>query len=248
MPDPRGKRLPIPFMNSIRIRLVLPSLLLAAGIGLAGNFIGRGIADRNTGRRTIAVRGLSEKEVPASLAIWTIGFQATSDKLTELDQQLGASSKAVVAFLKQAGFEDQEIAVQPPSVRDTRTEVRSRDAAPPPERYAAQQAVLLRSSKVERVKPALASVSSLILDGVLLSSGSPPNYIFNQLNEIKPGMIQEATQNARIAAEQFAHDSQTVLGSLHNASQGGFQIEDRDAASPEWKMVRVVVHVEYAVK
>jgi hypothetical protein len=74
-----------------------------------------------------------------------------------------------------------------------------------------------------------------------------PEYIFNQLNDIKPGMIQEATKNARIAAEQFSRDSQTSLGSLRSATQGWFQVENRDAATPERKMVRVVVDVEYEV-
>jgi hypothetical protein len=65
----------------------------------------------------------------------------------------------------------------------------------------------------------------------------------NQLNEIKPGMIEEATKNARIAADQFARDSQTTLGKLRTASQGWFQVENRDAATPERKTVRVVVDV-----
>jgi hypothetical protein len=60
-------------------------------------------------------------------------------------------------------------------------------------------------------------------------------------------MIQEATHNAQIAAEQFSRDSQSVLGKLRSASQGLFQIEDRDPATPERKIVRVVVNVEYEV-
>jgi hypothetical protein len=86
-----------------------------------------------------------------------------------------------------------------------------------------------------------------MVSGVLLSGKSEPNYIFNQVNEIKPGMIQEATKNARIAAEQFSRDSQTSLGKLRNASQGWFQVENRDAATPERKIVRVVVDVEYEI-
>ena len=84
--------------------------------------------------------------------------------------------------------------------------------------------------------------------GVLLSGKAQPNYIYNQLNDIKPGMIQEATKNARIAAEQFSRDSQTTLGKLRNASQGWFQVENRDEATPERKTVRVVVDVEYEIK
>jgi hypothetical protein len=97
------------------------------------------------------------------------------------------------------------------------------------------------------IKPALASASTLMVNDVLLSGGSQLNYIYNQLNEIKPGMIQEATKNARIAAEQFSRDSETSLGKLRNASQGWFQVEDRDAATPERKTVRVVVDINYEV-
>jgi hypothetical protein len=60
-------------------------------------------------------------------------------------------------------------------------------------------------------------------------------------------MIQEATKNARIAAEQFSRDSQTALGKLRSATQGWFQVENRDAATPERKIVRVVVDVEYEI-
>jgi hypothetical protein len=82
----------------------------------------------------------------------------------------------------------------------------------------------------------------------MLGSRTSPNFSFNELNEIKPGMIQEATKNARIAAEQFSKDSQTELGKLRNASQGWFQIDDRDDATPEQKVVRVIVEVQYEVE
>ena len=84
-------------------------------------------------------------------------------------------------------------------------------------------------------------------NGVLLSAGCQPNYVYNPLNEIKPAMIQEATRNSRIAAEQFSRDSQTSLGKLRNASQGWFEVANRDAATPEREMVRVVVDVDYEI-
>lgn len=60
-------------------------------------------------------------------------------------------------------------------------------------------------------------------------------------------MIEQATRNARIAGEQFSRDSGVSLGKLNNASQGWFQIEDRDTATPEFKRVRVIVEVVYEV-
>lgn len=234
-------------MSSSRISLVVSAALVALGLAAAGYFVGQGISERGAGRRIISVKGLSEREVPASVATWTIGYSSTGNELGEINRKLAESTKAVVAFLKEAGFAETDMAVQPPSLHDTSMDVREKDSPPPPERYRADQAVLLRTSKVDAIKPALASASNLMVSGVLLSGKSEPNYIFNQVNEIKPAMIQEATKNARIAAEQFSRDSQTTLGKLRNATQGWFQVENRDAATPERKIVRVVVDVEYEI-
>ena len=227
--------------------LMAAAVIFAAGIGSAGYFVGDGIAERTRGARVISVKGLSEKEVPASIAIWDIAYSATGNELPAVDQQLAASTSAVIEFLRSAGFEEKDMAVQPPSVRDVSIEPREKDVPPPPERYRAQRSVLLRTSKVDAIKPALANLSQLITKGILLSGQCHPEYIYNQLNEIKPGMIEEATKNARIAGEQFSRDSQTKLGKLKSAAQGWFQIENRDAVTPERKVVRVVVDVEYEV-
>lgn len=234
-------------MNSHPVSFLLSALLVAIGLTTGGFFIGDGIAARSSARRTISVKGLSEREVPASVATWTIVYSATGNDVSQINKKLGESTNAVTAFLKGAGFAETDLAVQPPAVRDTSMEERDKDSPPPPERYSATQSVLLRTSKVDAIKPALAAASTLMANGVLLSGKAQPNYIYNQLNDIKPGMIQEATKNARIAAEQFSRDSQTTLGKLRNASQGWFQVENRDEATPERKTVRVVVDVEYEV-
>ena len=234
-------------MSPSRISLVVSAALVAVGLAGAGYFVGQGISEKGAGRRIISVKGLSEREVPASVATWTIGYSATGNDLGEINKKLADSTKAVLAFLKDSGFVEADLSVQPPSLHDTSMDEREKDSPPPPERYRADQAVSLRTSKVDAIKPALASASNLMVSGVLLSGKSEPNYIFNQVNEIKPAMIQEATKNARIAAEQFSRDSQTTLGKLRNATQGWFQVENRDAATPERKIVRVVVDVEYEI-
>ena len=81
-----------------------------------------------------------------------------------------------------------------------------------------------------------------------------PTFLFTRLNEIKPPMIAEATASARQAAEQFAKDSQSRLGSIRQANQGVFVILPRDQApgaseeSQRVKTVRVVTTVEYYLR
>lgn len=226
----------------------LGALLLAGGLAGGGYFIGEGISNRSKETNSVSVKGLSEREVPASVAIWTISYNATANDLAAVNDKLSANTSAVKGFLKNAGFEETDIAVQPPSVSDLSLQKRDKEEPAPAERFSASQSVLLRTAKVDAVKPAVASISQLISQGVLLEGGQAPTYLFDKINEIKPGMIQEATKNARIAASQFATDSQVSLGKLRNASQGWFQVNDRDAATPERKVVRVIVDVEYEVK
>ena len=68
------------------------------------------------------------------------------------------------------------------------------------------------------------------------------------MNDIKPEMIKEATQNARKAAEQFANDSESKLGKIKTANQGQFSISDRDQNTPYIKNVRVVTTIQYMLE
>jgi len=61
-------------------------------------------------------------------------------------------------------------------------------------------------------------------------------------------MIREATANARVSAEKFAQDSKTRVGAIRRATQGAVEIEDRDKASPEKKIIRVVTTIDFFVE
>ena len=73
-------------------------------------------------------------------------------------------------------------------------------------------------------------------------------YEYTGLNKIKPQMIEEATKNARQAAEKFAEDSDSELGKIRKANQGQFSITDRDANTPYIKKVRVVTTIDYSLE
>ncbi len=196
----------------------------------------------------VTVKGLSEREVPADLAIWPIAFTTAENDLTQLQGQIQTARKTVYQFLTESGFEPAEISNGLPQITDAQAASGGLDMSQRPFRYQANITVLLRSAKVLKVKSAMEASDKLVQQGIALSGGdyqSKPQFLFTGLNQIKPDMIQEANRNARKAAERFAADSNSPVGAVRHAIQGPFEINDVDSSSPDRKIVRVVTTVDF---
>ena len=232
-----------PSGNNVAAAAVLGGFL-AAGLGVAGAFAGKGVHDAKAADRHVTVRGLSEREVPANLVMWPIGFGATGDELGQLQAKLDASAAKVSAFLQAGGFTPEEWSLGSPRITDL--EAQSYSAANRPvHRYGAAATITVRSTKVAAVMDAMKRSGELVRDGVALVNNYGATFLFTELERVKPEMIAAATKDARHAAEQFASDSGSHVGSIRNAQQGYFTIEDRDDFSPEFKRIRVVTTVDY---
>lgn len=195
----------------------------------------------------VTVKGLSERELPADLAIWPITFNVSENDLTLLQQRIQSARDTVYSFLKDGGFEQGEISNAPPEIIDAKSGG-AVDAAKIAYRYQANITVLLRSAKVAKVKSAMESCDQLVSNGIALTGGdyaSKPQFLFTGLNEIKPDMIQEANRNARKAAERFGADSNSPVGNVRRAIQGPFEINSLDSSSPDRKIIRVVTTVDF---
>lgn len=226
--------------------LILGALLCAGILGL-GYLHVRGITKFKTLDRTVSVKGLSEREAPADIAIWPVKFSDVGNDLGELFASMQEKNTLVTQFLKSAGFSDEEISVSVPAVTD-RQALGYADAARMPFRYAGNSTITVYSLKVDLVRTAMGRIMELGRRGLALVGedyGTRPEFLFTKLNDLKPSMIEEATRNAREVAEKFAKDSESRLGKIRTASQGQFTISDRDSTTPHIKKVRVVSTIEY---
>lgn len=228
----------------------LPALILALAIALgttaAGWFIGKGFTDARALERTVSVKGLSERDVPADVAIWPLELSVADNDLAALVANVARQREMVVEFLKARGFDDDEITVGAPTITDKQAQSYGNDQTR--FRYLGKQVITVYSKKIEAVRSATSELLELGKSGVVFSQenyGLRTQYLFQGLNAIKPEMIEEATRNARVVAEKFAADSESRLGKIRSASQGQFTIEDRDSNNPHIKRVRVVSTLEY---
>ncbi len=222
--------------------------IIGMAIVIAAALISYGLFNVTATDRTVSVRGLSEHEYDADFAVWPIKFSVSGDDLAIVQRDLTSQLAIVSSYLDQFGFSDDEITIKEPSVTDALSNYYS--ASDAPFRYIAEITVFVRSSNVDAVKEALSSSLDLIGQGVAVRSeyDSRVQYLFTKLNDVKPQMIAEATENAREAAEQFAEDSGSKVGKIATATQGLFSIEDASPGLPEKKTVRVVTTVEYFLK
>lgn len=228
---------------------IIAAVLLALGLMVTGYFISDGLVHLRGGERAVSVRGLSERDVKADLAIWPIQYTVTDNDLSVAQNQLQEQGKKVEAFLKAQGLPPENVRVQRVDVTDLLAQQYRPDNIQNG-RYILTKTYMVRTNDVDLVDKMFRNVGDLIGEGVILSQGSGPSYMFTKLNDVKPDMIAEATKSAREAAQKFAEDSGAKVGDIKNAYQGLFQIMARDEdnameSSVIDKRVRVVTTVEY---
>ncbi|MFZ0702653.1 MAG: SIMPL domain-containing protein [Candidatus Acidiferrales bacterium] len=246
--------------QSNRSGMTILGFLLAVGLTLGGLVLGGQIKATRLSDRYVTVRGLAERNVKSDLAIWNLGYKDAGDDLGALYTKSEADKKAILDFLGKQGIQPSEIELGIVGVTDTQANEYGINKNPS-RRYIMQQDITVHTSRVDLVAAASQKTMQLVQKGVVLSGGtnSGLSYEFTGLNSIKPDMITEATRNARAAAERFASDSGSRVGSIRQATQGIFSIVAANSGgdtggeygyqsndeSNIMKTVRVVTSVEY---
>lgn len=223
--------------------------ILAVAICVFGFFVQKSLLRFVDKERSVTVKGLSEREVPADKVIWPLVYKELGNDPSELYQRFEKKNSMVVAFLKKYGLSEKEITINPPQIKDRFADSWSQTGIS--DRYVASSVIIVSSVQVELVREIMMQQTELMKAGIALVSEEYGNnmvrYEFTGLNDVKPEMIEESTKNARMAAEKFAKDSDSELGKIRRAAQGQFSIMDRDGNTPHIKNVRVVSTVEYYI-
>jgi hypothetical protein len=224
--------------------------IFALGLTTSGYVLGDGLRRAKMAERSVTVRGVSERDVTANLATWSVDFSHKGTELASVQQSVEAQARAVRGFFQRAGF-------KPGEITDSNISL-SRESDPDnpgiADRLVVRRTIQLRTNDVMRVRRAFSAQAELLRSGVEMSS-SDVSYVFTKLNALKPEMIGEANKNARASAEQFARDSGASVGQIKSASQGYFSVGPRDGEQCEecgssgsnspFQKVRVVTTIDY---
>ena len=225
------------------------AVCLLTGLVILGAMIPVAVSKFRAYDRTVNVKGLSEMEVKADKVIWPIPFTVVGNDLNAVYSQIDRNTKEIMEFLTSGGISADEISVSLPTISDKYAqEYGNNDRT---YRYFTKSVVTVCTGNVDTVLALMPKQSELLKKGIVGTGNSWDGQVqfqFEGLNGIKPGMIEDATKNAREAADKFAKDSGSRLGKIKTANQGTFTISDRDSNTPYIKKVRVVTTVPYYLK
>ena len=211
---------------------IVPAVLVAVGLAVAGWTVGEGLQSFRDADRYITIKGLAEQDVKSDFAIWTVSFRRAAADYDDVRQQLTDDREAVMAFLQDQGFAESDIEGRPLQIND----LLARDYGQQDVtfRYTGTGAVTVRSDNVDAVSKDANSIDPLIKLGVQMSQEGPmggaPRYFLRGFNDIKPLLLEQAIDKATEQAEKFASDAGAMLGGLKRADQGTIQILDDDGS------------------
>lgn len=254
MPD--SERSSNPFASAVVL-----GVCLLLGLVIGGWVLGAQIKAIRLADRYVTVKGLVERTVKSDSAIWPVTFKEAGNDLPAVFAKSEADKNAVLKFFTEQGISQNEIAIGQIQVTDKLANEYGGSNNNGP-RYIVQQTVTVNSKDVDKIAKAGQKTAELVQAGIVVGGGYGQGirYVFNGLNALKPDMITEATRNARAAADRFAADSGSKVGSIRTANQGVFSISAADAGaggeeggggpgmaqdSSIMKKVRVVATVDY---
>jgi hypothetical protein len=182
----------------------------------------------------------------ADHVIWPIVYDENGNDLADIYSSIENKNKSIIEYLESNGIDKNEIAIGQTKINDNTSYSYNSNAT---YRYVVTSVVTVSTDKVDLVCKLMGQNSELMKKGIAIKGNNEwdnnVQFTYTKLNDIKVGMLQESTENARKAAEVFAEKSDSKIGKIVNSNQGQFSIESRDQYTPQIKSIRVVTSVEY---
>ena len=130
-------------------RLVFSSIIIAVGLLALGLCLRSGLKSFNDSQRTVEVRGLSTREVPANHVTWPIVFKLVGNDLPQVYTNVSATNDTIVRFLRDNGIDPKDISVSAPQMTDLSADRYNNQ--PIPFNYSVTSVVTVSSSEVTKV-------------------------------------------------------------------------------------------------
>ena len=243
--------------KSIGRGLAILGVLLALGMSIGAFILGVQAKQIGSAKQTITVKGVAEKPIDSTSAEWQITLNARADSFADALAQIKQEKPAMQSFLKQFGFDGEQLMFDAESVTPHMVDERDdRGYSVSVQRgFNASQTLHIKTNDLAKIQEARAKIIEYQAQGHDLDVSDVEFLVGNQ-DDIKLALIGEATKNAKTRADEFAKNGDAKVGSMRSASQGTFDILPANGSAEDSiggvydkstvkKIARVVVTIEY---
>ncbi len=236
-------------------------LVLALAAILCAVILGRAYTYKYRSQDTIVVTGLGETEFVSDLIVWSGELTTESQSVAPGYAQLEANKQKVQKYLADKGIPAENIVFGFVNVNKQYEPVYGANGNWAGQRftgYMLRQRFTVESTDVEKVEVVSREISSLIAQGVSIEAYAP-DYYYTKLDDVKMGLIETASADARTRAEKIADNAGTKIGRVASARMGVFQITGANTneefsaggsfnTSSRTKKARITMRIEYRLK
>jgi len=220
-------------------------------------------------QRTIRVTGSAKKRIVSDLIQWQAVLEAHAGDRTAAYKQLHEETDKAIEFLKAQGVKPDEIQPQSATFQeefDNVEEIKVMPGTNVPTKstkrvfkdFATRQVILVRSGDVARIEKVSREITSLLEQGVSISSEAP-QYFYTRLGELKVEMLAAAGKDARARADNIIKSAGgAAIGKLIVADMGIINInpanstqtseEGNNDMSSLDKDIITIVHAEFELE
>lgn len=206
------------------------AIIFGISIVLAAYFLGKAYKERANPPQVISVTGLGNENFTSDLIVWEGFFTAFNIDLKTAFEQVNRDKEIVRTYLESKGISSENIifnSVQTLEQRDNKYD-NGNYIGSIFRGYSLTQSVNIESKDVSLIEKVAREITELLNKGVQFTS-SPPRYYYTQLADLKVKMIAQATEDARLRAENIADNAGGTLGDLISAQMGVFQITGQNS-------------------
>lgn len=223
--------------------------------------LGRSYTYKFRAQDTIVVTGLGETEFTSDLIVWSGTLTAEAMDVATGYAQIEQSKRKVQQYLASKGLPQEAVVFEFVNTDKQYTPVYNASGNWAGQRFAGyqlRQRFIVESADVEKVETISREISSLIAQGVSIEAYAP-DYYYTRLDDVKLGLIEKASADARTRAGKIAQNAGTKIGRVASARMGVFQITGANTneefsaggsfnTSSRQKKARITMRIEYRIK
>ena len=215
------------FQNNQRkfVAMIASAAILAVGIWQGMRLVGDGLSAK--AGNAITVTGQAKTSAVADKVVWTLNVQENSKNVGPAVNKVEASVSSLKKYLTDGGIDAAAIEVGGVNTY-ANNEYKNGNMTGAILSYTANQNVIVRSKEVEKVKSLSNGIGALLQTGVNVNNYGPQYYVSN-LSDLRPKLLAEAMQDAKLRGETMTKAVGTKLGAVVSVSSGPVQVTAPDS-------------------